>query len=467
MTRELPMTAPAEVYRDRRAKLAKELRRPILVFAGHAQARNYAANAHPFRAGSTYLYLGGPPIQDAAWLIEPLSDGDHGCTLLKPVAEPDDVIWVGESTSDEQVAEAAGINKSRIAASDTIEPVLAGRSTAFICPPCPRSLELARSLESAESAAPDELLAVVDLRLVKDEHELHAMRRAADVGAQAHLAAMRATVPGASESAAAAALLAVLTANCCVPSFSPIVTVDGQVLHSESYAGRLDAGRLLLVDAGAEEPGGYASDITRTYPVTGEFTAVQRQLYDTVLRAETEAIRECKPGIRYRDIHDHTGRVICEGLVDAGLLRGCPAELAERGVHTLFFVHGLGHLIGLDVHDMEDFGDLAGYAPGRCRREEFGHKFLRLDRDLEEDMTVTIEPGIYLIEELWKREDLVGQFKDVVNMPAVEKLIESNFGGIRIEDTIRIRADDQEPEVLTGALPTEPEELSEIISGSR
>ncbi len=467
MTRQLDMTAPAEVYRNRRAKLAKELRRPMLVFSGHAQARNYASTVHPFRAGSTYLYLGGPPIENAAWLIEPLSDGDHGCTLLRPGVEFDDLIWVGESILDEQVAEATGIHKSRIVPSDTIEPVLAGRSTAFICPPCPRSLDLAGSLESVESAAPDELLAVINLRLVKDEHELRAMRRAADVGVEAHLAAMRATAPGASEAGAAGALLAVLTANCCTPSFSPIVTVDGQVLHSGSYAGRLESGRLLLVDAGAEEPGGYASDITRTYPVTGKFTEVQRRLYDTVLRAQTEAIRECKPGMRYRDIHDHTGRVICEGLVEAGLLRGRPAKLAQRGVHTLFFVHGLGHLIGLDVHDMEDFGDLAGYAPGRCRREEFGHKFLRLDRDLEEDMTVTIEPGIYLIEELWRREDLVGQFKDVVNMPAIEKLIESNFGGIRIEDTIRIRGDDQEPEVLTGALPKAPVALEEIVSASR
>jgi Xaa-Pro aminopeptidase len=226
------------------------------------------------------------------------------------------------------------------------------------------------------------------------------------------------------------------------------------VLHAIAYRNELQTSALLLIDAGAEEPGGYACDITRTVPVGGQWTPMQRQLYDTVLRAQHEAIAACRPGRRFRDIHDLAGRVICEGLVEAEMLRGDPAELAARYAHTLFFCHGLGHLIGLDVHDMEDFGDLAGYAPGRSRRPEFGNKFLRLDRDLAPGMTITIEPGIYLVPALWQRDDLVGPFADVVNRKAVDALLADCFGGIRIEETICVR-ESGPPEILNQGPPNE------------
>jgi Xaa-Pro aminopeptidase len=199
--------------------------------------------------------------------------------------------------------------------------------------------------------------------------------------------------------------------------------------------------------------------------VNGEFTPIQRQLYDTVLRAEGEAIAACVPGRRYRDIHDLAGRVICEGLIQAELLRGDPAELCSRGAHTLFFTHGVGHLIGLDVHDMEEFGDLAGYAAGRERRPTFGDKFLRLDRDLEENMVVTIEPGLYLVPAIWQNEEITGRFTDVVNRPAVDALLKDHFGGIRIEDVVRVRGSDADgPEVLTADAPTDPDALAAIVA---
>ena len=230
-------------------------------------------------------------------------------------------------------------------------------------------------------------------------------------------------------------------AHQCRPSFTPIVTVRGEVLHGQGYPNKLRSGALLLADGGAEEPGGYACDVTRTFPVDGEWSSIQRQLYDTVLRAMQEAIEACVVGKRYRDVHDLTGEVVCEGLVQAGLLKGDPAELSQRRAHTLFFAHGVGHLIGLDVHDMEDFGDLAGYAPGRKRRQHFGDKFLRLDRDLESGMCVTIEPGIYLVPAIWESEELVGPFTDAVNRSAVDALLRDRFGGIRIEETVHVGAE--------------------------
>lgn len=459
------MTAPPDVYRQRRAKLAAELPRPMVIFAGEARARQYTTNTYPFRAGSNYLYFGGPPVPGSAWVVEPGSDGDAGSTLVRPVAGVEDAVWLGELPTDDRFASAAGIDKSALATPDDLASIAKGRSVSFVGPPCPPTMQWATSLK-LQAAVADELQMIIGLRLIKDGHELAAMRRAAGVSVDAHLAAMRATSPGRNEADVAAAFGAVLIASRCKPSFTPNVTIQGEVLHNEVYERTIEAGKLLLIDAGAEEPGGYACDITRTYPVDGEFAPVQRQLYDTVLRAERAAIAACVAGTRYRDIHDLAARVICEGLVEAGLMGGDPAESAARGAHTLFFTHGLGHLIGLDVHDMEDFGDLAGYAPGRVRRGEFGNKYLRLDRDLEPGMTITVEPGVYLVPTIWQQESLTGPFRDVIDQSAVDTLLRGGFGGIRMEDTICVQAGNAGPEILTSELPTDGDQVAAVVRGT-
>ena len=255
-----------------------------------------------------------------------------------------------------------------------------------------------------------------------------------------------------------------LVAHQCDVSFTPIVTVHGEILHSDTYRHALADGNLLLADAGAEEPLGYASDMTRTYPVNGTFTPIQRQLYDVVERAMNEAIKACLPGTRFLDVHDLAAKIVCEGLVEASLLRGDVEELTARRAHTLFFPHGLGHLIGLDVHDMEDFGDIAGYAPGRTRRNGFGDCFLRLDRDLEPGMTLTIEPGIYLVPAIWHNAAMVAPFDDVVNRAEVDRLLAQAFGGIRLEQTICVGcATEAGPEVLTADLPTAADEVAALV----
>ncbi len=457
------MTAPIETYRRRRARLADGLERPLVVFAGYARARNHAGLDYPYRAGSTYLYLGGPPIEGAAWLIEPGSDGQSGSTLIRPESGPDDAIWIGPSPSDDEIAAAAGVEAGKLASPDDLERLLSGRRAGAIIPPCPRTIEWAGAL-NLDRPEDDELRLIIDMRNIKDEHEVAAMRRAAKVGGLAHLAAMRATQPGASEAVVAAAFESAIVANGCVASFTAIMTVDGEILHRLGYAGTLRAGRLLLGDGGAAEPSGYASDATRVWPVDGAFTPVQRDLYNVVLTAERAGVAACVPGARYRDIHDLAALKICEGLVETGFLRGDPASLLERRAHTPFFPHGVGHLIGLDVHDMEDFGDLAGYPAGRTRREGLGDKFLRLDRDLEPGMTVTIEPGIYFVPAIWQRDDLVGKFADCVDRAKVDALLEAGFGGIRLEDDILVRAEGG-PENLTQDLPIEANDVLKAMRG--
>ncbi len=455
------MSAPGEVYRRRRARLAAGLERPLVIFAGHAPARNYSTNPYPFRAASSYLYFGGPLVENAAWLIEPESDGDEGCTLLRPVPGPDDGLWIGEVPDDEDLADAAGLRREAVVDLDQMDKLARGREAAAIAPPQVDTLAAVAKL-GLPRANDEELRAIINLRLRKDEHELAAMRRAAEVAMDAHRAAMTAIQPGRREADAAAAFHAVLAANECRPSFTPIVTVRCEVLHGQGHGNVMLDGAMLLIDAGAEEPGGYASDITRTVPVSAAWSPTQRQLYEMVERALHEATAACVPGRRYRDVHDLAARTICAGLVEAEFLKGNPDELCDRRAHALFFPHGVGHLIGLDVHDMEDFGDLAGYAPGRTRRPEFGHKFLRLDRDLEPGMAVTIEPGIYFVPAIWASDELVRPLADVVQRSVVDALLDDQFGGIRIENTICVR-DEGGPEILSGALPTGADEVAACV----
>jgi len=462
MSISINMPAPSTVYCERRKKLASKLGCPLVIFAGRARARKYPTNTQPFRAYSQYLYFGGPPVEGAALLIEPGSDGSTGCTLFRARPDFDDIVWTGESASDVDISLASGIDMKSLVEVDSLAKAVENRQADGLCPPCPITSEWMQAA-GLQKAGPDVQLAIIQLRLVKDDYELTAMREAARVGVEAHIAAMHACAVGQREADVAAAIMSVYTANECDPSFTPIVSIHGEILHSDVYSNTLKNGDLLLVDSGAEVSSGYASDFTRTLPVNGEFTSIQRHMYDTVLRAQQLAIAACISGARYRDIHDLAARSICEGLVESQCLHGDIDDLVTRRAHTLFFCHGLGHLIGLDVHDMEEFGDLAGYAPGRLRRDSFGDKFLRLDRDLQAGCALTIEPGIYFVPALWANDELTGPFRDVVNRSNVDALLHDNFGGIRIEEVI-IVSESGKPEVLSEFLPRDADEVCVMVS---
>ena len=215
----------------------------------------------------------------------------------------------------------------------------------------------------------------------------------------------------------------------------------------------------MLADVGAEAPSGWASDITRTWPVSGRFSPTQRAIYDVVLAAHDACIAAANPGVEYRELHLLACRVLAAGLVELGILRGEPDSLVEQDAHALFFPHGVGHLLGLDVHDMEDLGDIAGYAPGRRRSDRFGLAYLRLDRPLQPDMAITVEPGFYLVPSILQNPDHRERYRTVVNWERLAQF--ADVRGIRIEDDVLITPSGCE--VLTAALPTVAPQIEQLV----
>jgi Xaa-Pro aminopeptidase len=451
--------AAALAARERRTALCGRLGgQPALIPAGRARPRNYPANHYPFRASSHFLYFAGLSLPDAAlWL-----DGDDQ-RLLLPEADPLDVLWHGSADDAAELAARSGLRIGRL---DELPALARGREV--LLPPLALAEDralfgrlLGRAPEALGSEADAALLeAIIALRLRHDGAALQELQRAATLSVEAHLAGMRATRPGLRESAVQAVMEAVFTREGCATAYPSIVTRRGEVLHERSHDGVLAAGDLLLADVGAESADGYAADITRTWPASGRFSPSQRALYLVVLEAQRAALALVKPGARFRDVHLAAARALSEGLVALGILRGRPDQLVERGVHALFMPHGVGHLLGLDVHDMEDLGDRAGYAPGRAREAQFGLSYLRLDRDLAPGMLVTIEPGFYRIPALLERPERVGL--DLLDVDLARLAEFGDVRGVRIEDDVLVT--EQGHEVLTAALPKHPDAVEAVMA---
>jgi Xaa-Pro aminopeptidase len=453
---DLPRAALA---RRREALLAALPGQTVVLPCGQPRPRNYAATTFPFRPHSHFLYFFGWGVPGAMGVL-----ADGRAALYLPAPAPDDALWSGPQPAFAEIAAALGVG---LAPLDTLPGALAGRGGATL--PAPdaetrqqqaallgRPIEV-RSFSNEDSALAD---AVIALRLHHDDAAVRELQRAAEVTALAHAAGMRATRPGVRESVVRAAMEAEMTALGCATAYGSIVTVHGEILHNESYANTLCAGDLLLCDVGAESPGGWAGDVTRTWPVDGRYSPLQADLYDVVLEAQRAAIAAVRPGARYRDLHLLATERLATGLTDLGLLRGDAGERAHDGTAALFFPHGVGHLLGLDVHDMEDLGDRAGYAPGRARANEPGLRYLRLDRDLEEGMAVTIEPGVYFVPAALDDPETRRRAGDRVDWDRVEKY--RNLRGIRIEDDVLITPSGAQ--VLTAAIPKDRFAIETIMA---
>lgn len=469
----VPSTSAAALA-VRRARLANALGdTPALIFSGQRRSRNYPKNPYPFRAESHFLYLVGAPLHAAALLV----DGARTTLFVEPTA-PDDIVWHGAVASFSELRSATGIDD--IATTDRLADALAALAptTRARVATLPANEEATAQWQSSlvgravragrgSLAEPiDATLAdaMIALRLSHDDAAIAQLRAAGAVTLDAHHAGARALRPGVRESVVCAAIEAEFTANGMCPAYGSIVTTRGEVLHNDAHHHVVAAGDLLLVDAGAENAEGWASDVTRVYPASGKFSATQRAIYDVVLAANRAAIAKVAPGVRYRDIHLEAGATIVRGLVELGIFttkRRSVDALIEAGAHTIFFPHGVGHLLGLDVHDMEDLGDRAGYAPGRVRSERFGDAYLRLDRDLMPGMAVTIEPGFYRIDAILDDASLAGAFADDLDRARLEQF--RDVRGIRLEDDVLVTATGHE--VLTRDIPIEATAIEAWMRG--
>jgi Xaa-Pro aminopeptidase len=445
------MTLPIDCLRHRRQRLATQIQSPVLLWAGDRPSRNFPANKYPFRASSHFLYFAGQALEHA---VIHLQDGRLTLFLDEPPAHS--ALWHGSTPKRDEIAANIGAD----AAYPLVE--LSNWSQNAVTIGVPSSFTQQAALLNRPITIDRALAqAIVALRLTQDKSGLEEMRAAVDVTVAAHLAGFKATKNCRSEAQVRAAMEQVILAADMTTAYNSIVTVQGEVLHNEQYYHALHSYNLLLADVGAETSGGWAADVTRTWPVSGQFSATQKALYEVVLTAQTAAIAAIKPGVEYRDIHLLACLNIAAGLVDVGILKGNPESLVEMDAHALFFPHGIGHLLGLDVHDMEDLGDLAGYEAGRTRSDRFGLGYLRLDRPLVAGMVVTIEPGFYQVPALIEDPVQRDRFKTVVNW---EKLAGfKDVQGIRIEDDILVT--DSGCEVLTAALPKEVKSIEAIIAG--
>ncbi|WP_341730756.1 aminopeptidase P family protein [Microcoleus sp. EPA2] len=452
--------------RQRREKLASLIDFPTILWSGRSISRNYPALKFPFRASSHFLYFAGLPLENAAIRLE-----SGKLELFMDDALPSSTLWHGEMPKRAEIAALMGADadfpmaqlKSR---SSSRAPLTADAATIPVedsLIQLQQSQMLDRPLTPSQSPAGIDLeltKAIISLRLTQDAASLAELRAAAAVTVAAHKAGMAATPTAQIEAGVRAAMESAIISQNMTTAYPSIVTLHGEVLHSEHYHNSLQTGDLLLADVGAETALGWAADVTRTWPVSGKFSPTQRAIYDVVLAAHDACIDKITPGVEYQDIHLLAAQTMAAGLVDLGILQGDVEDLVARDAHALFFVHGIGHLIGLDVHDMEDLGDLAGYETGRVRSSRFGLGFLRLNRVLQEGMLVSIEPGFYQVPAILHNPETRTKYKDSVKWDELEKF--ADVRGIRIEDDILVT--DRGREVLTAKLPTQASEIENLVT---
>lgn len=438
------MFAPG-TYAGRREALRREIKSGIAVFPGNTEAAfNYPANTYHFRQDSTFSYFFGLNQPDLAAII----DFDNGTDMLfGNDVDMDDIIWMGPQPSMADRGKLAGIDRTAPLPEfgDTIaEALKKGRKVHFL-PPYRGETKiqlltlLGIPVAEQKAAASVELIrAVVKLRSIKSAEEIAEIEKMVDVAYLMHTTAMKMAHPGIVEQEIAGTIEGIALANAGPVSFPVILSINGQTLHNHYHGNTLSEGRMMVVDAGCESVESlYSSDITRTVPVGGKFNGRQRGIYEIVLNANLNAIAAIKPGIPYREVHLLAAKTIADGLKALGLMKGDTGAAVEAGAHALFFPHGLGHMMGMDVHDMENLGEnYVGYDEEITRASQFGTAFLRLGRRLQPGFVLTVEPGIYFIPALIDQWKAKGRFTEFINYEKVETY--KDFGGIRIEDDVLV-----------------------------
>jgi Xaa-Pro aminopeptidase len=432
----------AATYCARRQRLMKDVGSGLILLLGNDEVgMNYAANTFHFRQDSTFLYFFAVDQPGVAALL----DIDNGTeTLFGDDLTVDDIVWTGPLPTMADHCKPAGIAAS--APMSALEAQLAvairqGRRIHFLAPYRPEhTLKITQWLgikPTMVAAYRSEELhkAVVTQRNIKSPEEVADIERAVNVSREMYLTAMAAAKPGKYEYEIVADIVRVAYGHGCGLAFPIICSVHGETLHNHNHANRLAAGDVMVLDSGVETPNRYASDLTRAIPVGGAFTTQQRTIYEMVLRAQMAAIGAIKPGVPYKQIHLLAAKSFATDLKAVGLLKGDVDEAVAAGAHALFFPHGLGHMLGLDVHDMENVGEAyVGYEPGAERSQQFGLAYLRLARPLLSGFVLTVEPGLYFIPQLIDQWKAANHNEAFVNYGEVEKYRHAR--GYRIEDNV-------------------------------
>ncbi len=457
-----------ETYIHRRERLKAQVQSGVILLPGNDESpMNYADNPYPFRQDSSFLYYFGLDEPNLAATID--IDNGTECVFGDDLTV-EQIVWTGPRPLLRDKCEQVGVAQSspgKDLEATLQEAVRKGRAVHFLPPyRAENVLKIAGLLsipvaEVRSRASVSLIRAIVAQRSVKSSEEVEQIEAALEVSYQMQTTAMKMARPGTVEREVVGAMAAIALGHGMQLAFPTIFSIHGETLHNPYYGNTLKAGDIAVNDSGAESPLRYASDITRTVPIGGRFTPQQREIYAIVLHAQEKAIAAIKPGVEYRSVHRLAGRTLVAGLKEIGLTKGDPDEAVAAGAHTLFFQCGVGHMMGLDVHDMEALGeDYVGYTDTIKRNPAFGWRSLRLAKAVEPGYVITVEPGIYFIPQLidqWQAQRKCEAFIDYAQVAAFR-----DFGGVRIEDDVLVTPEGCR--VLGRPIPKKIDEVEALAS---
>lgn len=463
-----------ETYVSRRAELKKLVKSGIIILFGNNDSpANYPNNAYsPFRQDSSFLYYFGQKRDGLVGIIDIDNDME---TLIGDDISVEDIVWYGSVDSVHDMAQQVGVaNTAPMKTLKTIcNDALRQKRKVHFLPPYRFDIKLQvfdllgiHPNQQKESASMELIKAVVKMRSAKEPQEIEELERAAVIGYKMHTTAMRMCKPGAIEQNIAGYLKGIAHGYGAMESFATILSQHGEIMHGAPSMNPLEDGRLLLVDAGAETINNYCSDNTRTMPVNGKFTQRQLEIYSIVEECHDYALKAARPGVKYWDVHFGVCRLMTDRLKELGLMKGDTDEAVAAGAHAMFLCHGLGHMMGMDVHDMENLDQInVGFDDEvRPNLEQFGTNCLRMGRRLEEGFVVTDEPGVYFIPALIDEWKASGHCAEFLNFDKIETY--KDFGGIRIEDDVLITKDGCRF-LGTDRIPYHPKDVEEYMAAHK
>lgn len=462
-----------ETYIRRRDELKKLVGKGIiLIFGNNESPCNYPANAYyPFRQDSSFLYFFGQKRDGLVGVI----DIDNNCDMLiGDDIDIEDIVWYGSVDSVKDMAEQVGVSKTAPMAhlKEICDEAKAKDRRIHFLPPYRHDIKIQimdllgiHPSEQKEAASMDLIMSVIKMRSAKEQQEIEELERAAVIGYKMHTTAMRLTKPGLTEKYIGGQVDGIAYSYGAMPSFATIFTQHGEIMHGNPSMSVLEDGKLALCDCGAETINHYCSDNTRTFPVNGKFTQRQLEIYSIVEACHDYVLEVAKPGVKYMDVHFAVCRLMTERLKELGLMKGDTEEAVRAGAHAMFLPHGLGHMMGMDVHDMEGFDQrYVGFdEETRPNLEQFGTNALRMGRRLEEGFVVTDEPGIYFIPALIDEWRAKGHCADFLCFDKIETY--KDFGGIRIEDDVLITKDGCRF-IGKDRIPYHPAEMEEFMKNN-